>query len=57
MNNTAVRDGCLVYVMGPSGAGKDAVISAVYEKFNKNNDLRMKTYSHSIVPGGFDVTS
>lgn len=39
MNSTAVRDGCLVYVMGPSGAGKDAVISAVCEKFNKNNEL------------------
>jgi ribose 1,5-bisphosphokinase len=25
--------------MGPSGAGKDAVISAVCAKFNKNNDL------------------
>ena len=35
MNSRALRSGCLVYVMGPSGAGKDAVISAVYDKFNE----------------------
>lgn len=35
----AKQAGCLVYVMGPSGAGKDAVIEGTQKIFNKNNNL------------------
>ena len=35
----SAQTGCLVYVMGPSGAGKDAVIYETHKKLNENRYL------------------